>query len=478
MARAYPPARNGGVHYDNKWNDDKESINANYKVGSLTIDGTNSFITQNNLPDTIYNTTGGDKYHKYMFRQKLDVTYQHKLDTASNLKLMVDGTSKHSETIDNSTGAETIRDSLTNGKDINLNKSTNDLINKVDQKAFNGSVLYTHKFKKPGRTFSFTAKEAYSESEANGSLKKKLEYNNEQGVIVDSLTQITAQNKTNDLKSNSISTNLTYSEPFTKTFAVVVNYGIGVNNSSADRKTFNQSAPDVLVDSLSSDYKLNQFSNSAGAIFNYKKGKTNITFGSRVSFVNFKQVDEQGLTPTLNRDFVNWNPQAGYQYRFSQQKSINIRYNGNTTQPTLDQIQPLKDNSQTLTTVLGNPFLKPSFRNSISLNYNSYKVLTSQYVYFYGNYAVTSDPIVSNIIYNSNGTNTSQYVNLPGKSTSSFYFGGNFDRKIEKLDFNVGFGIDANGNAYYNYVNNVLNLTKKLYLINPRVSIRKYQREK
>ncbi|MDB5142243.1 MAG: outer rane beta-barrel protein, partial [Mucilaginibacter sp.] len=45
-----PLARTGGVHYDTKWNDDKESLNTNYKIGSLAVDGTNDNLTQNNLP--------------------------------------------------------------------------------------------------------------------------------------------------------------------------------------------------------------------------------------------------------------------------------------------------------------------------------------------------------------------------------------------------------------------------------------------
>ena len=476
-----PLARTAGVHYDDKWNNDKETINTNYKIGSLAIDGTSSNIAQNNTKDTIYNTSSNDKYHKYMFKQKLDVAYQLKLDTSSNLKVAVDGTSKHSQTIDSATGSESMIDSLSNGKSILLNKNRNSLINNVDQKALNASALYTKKFKKPGRTLSFSVKEAYSESQAKGYLNKEIDFYTPQGTIDTPRTQITDQYKTNDLKSNSVNTNLTYSEPFTKTFALVVNYGIGVNNSSADRKTFNQSSPgnyNVLIDSFSSNYKLNQLSNSSGAIFNYKKGKTNITFGSRVVFVNFHQVDEQNLeTPPVNRSFVNWNPQASYQYRFSQQKSFSIRYNGNTTQPTLEQIQPLKDNTPTLNTLIGNPLLKPSFTNSINFNYNSYKILTSQYVYFYGNYAFTNNPIVSNIVYNKDGTSTSQYVNLPGKQTTNFYFGGNFNNKIEKLDVNVALGLNANGNTYYSYVNSALNMTKS-YTYGPRLSFQKYKEKK
>lgn len=467
-----PLARTGGIHYDTKWNSDKESLNTNYKIGSLTIDGTNDNLTQNNLKDTILNSASAQKFHKYMFRQKLDATYQLKIDTSSNLKIAVDGTSKHSQNKDNYNSSVVRNDTL-------INTNQRDLINEVDQKVFNASAFYTKKFKKTGRTLSFTIKEAYNESKAKGFLKSELDFYNPQKQI-DSV-QLIDQNKINDLKGSALSTNLTYSEPFSKNFAIVLNYGVGVNNSSADRKTFSLSAPgiyNVLVDSLSSDYRLNEFSNQAGAIFNYKKGKTIINFGTRLSDVKFHQVDESGLNPTLDRSFLNWAPQASYQYRFSQQKSFRFNYNGNTTQPTLDQIQPLRSNNDPVNIVLGNPGLKPSFTNRFNIGYNSYRVLTSQYVWLYGNYSFTTNPIVNNIAYNkATGKSTSQYVNLPDKKTSDFYMGINLDRKIEKLDMNVGLNLNANGNIYYNFVDGQLNRTKS-FSYNPRLNLNKYKEKK
>jgi len=48
--QGFPLAQTGGVHYDNKWHDDKQSVNANYKIGYISIDGSNDVLTQNNIP--------------------------------------------------------------------------------------------------------------------------------------------------------------------------------------------------------------------------------------------------------------------------------------------------------------------------------------------------------------------------------------------------------------------------------------------
>jgi hypothetical protein len=296
-------------------------------------------------------------------------------------------------------------------------------------------------------------------------------------AIADSASKVD-QYKTNNLKNSALTTNLTYTEPLTKTLAITFNYGLGVNNATADRRTFDKASNyTALNDTFSSYYKLNSISNQGGAIFNYKKGKTIINFGTKVASVDLHQIDEYHPGHDLRPNFTDWMPQASFQYRFSQQKALNINYNGRTTLPTIDQLQPLLNNNDQLNIVEGNPNLKPSFTNSLNAQFNSFKVVSNQYIYISGNYSYTTNPIVSDITYSPNGGSVSQYSNLEGKRTSSFYFWGNFGKKIEKLDFNVWFGMNGNGNTYYNLVNDVLNRTQS-YSFNPRIGFNKYKEKK
>ena len=463
-----PLARSAGVHYDNKWDSDKQSINANYKVGSLQVDGTQEDLTQNNIKDTVFNTTSNQKYHNFMFRQKASLVYQLKIDTSSNLKISIDGTKKHSTTLQSYTSFENRNDTL-------VNNSTRNINNTVDQSAFNASAFYTRKFKKPGRTLSFLVSEAYSQSKANGFLGSVVNYYN--GHSTADSTKTTDESKKNNLQTQTVNTNLTYSEPLSKTVSLLFNYGLGYSNSVADRRTYTPSSPgnyNVFVDGLSSDFRLNQLSDQAGAIFNYKKGKTIFNFGTKVADVHFHEVD-QLTNDALNRSFINWMPQARYEHRFSQFQSFNLEYNGNTTQPTLDQIQPLRVNNDPLNIVLGNALLNPSFTNSFNFNYRSYKVISDQSVYVGGNYSFTTDPIISHISYNgATGASTSQYFNLPGHENTSFFVYGGYSRKIPKIELTTGINWEVDGNTYQNFSNNVLNLTKN-YTFNPGLNFSRYK---
>jgi hypothetical protein len=260
----------------------------------------------------------------------------------------------------------------------------------------------------------------------------------------------------------------------------VLNYGIGVNPASADRNTFNAlpgGGYDVPDSAYSSNYVFNQFLNHAGVVLNYKKGKLNFNFGTRVTDDQFHQVNE--FTSNISdRTFFDWAPQAMLQYRFSPQKSIVFNYNGNTTQPTLEQLQPVATNSDPLNIIVGNPALTPSFTNTFNINYRSYKVLTDQFFGFYGHYAFVDNPIVSHINYNSVGQSVSEYFNLPGHATSNFYGGANFGRKFQSLGgMNIGIGFNTNGSTGYNYTNDSLSMSKN-YVLNPSINLGMYKEKK
>ena len=472
--RGIPIARTGGVHYDNKFDADKQTVNGNYKIGYLQVDGFNGTITQNNLSSGVQNITTNQSYSNSAFRQKADVAYTLKIDSLTNLKITLDGTLKHAETHNTFFDGSTYRNF-----DTLLNKSNRTLNNNTDARLVNASVFYNKKFKKAGRSFSWNVAEAYNDNTSDGFLNSAINFYNVKTVAVDS-TRLINQYKTTDAIGSNLTSNITYSEPFTKKLALIVNYGTGLNTSTSDRKSFDQSAATgqyTLPNSaLSNNYKFDQFSNQLGASFNYKTAKATLNFGSKATEVQFTQTNEY-TGSKYKRNFLNWNPQATYQYKFSNQKSLYLNYSGNTTQPTIDQIQPVLVNTDPLNITLGNPDLTPSFRHNFGLNFNNYKVLSGQSYYVGANFSLVTNPIVSNITTSSTGKTTSIYSNLGGKEPINFNLYSNFNQKIKKIDLNVSLNVNANGNTSYNYANNVLGMAKS-FTYNARLGLSKYKEKK
>ncbi len=448
-----PVTRSGGVHYDTKWKEDKQSINLNYKVGSIGVAGSNNTLNQNNLPTGIINSNSGQNFDNYMFRHKLDATYIVKVDSTSEIKIMADGTLKN-----NTTESNYLSSSL-RGDGTALNGGTRSVSTAGDQRLFNSSLLWNKKLKKKGRTVSLSLGQRYSNEDNDGYLNSANRFYNTTGAL-DSIQNID-QYKTNLTSMSGFNSNLAYTEPLSKTLSVIVNYGLNYSESNSDRKSFNKSVTgnyDILDNQFSNNFDLAQTSNQAGAVFSYRQKKTVLTFGSKASFVNFDQTDLY-TDKQYDRNFMNWNPTATYQYNFSTQKSFSIRYIGNTTQPNISQIQPIRVNTDPLNITLGNPDLGPAFNNRFTVSFNSYKVISDRNIFVNASYNFTSNAIVSNTVTDAAGKSTFQSINLSDKSPAALYMYGYFSRKIPTTDIRVGLNANVNFNTYFNMINSVLNTT-------------------
>jgi hypothetical protein len=449
--KGIPLVRSGGVHYDGKSNDDKESVNTNYKIGSIEVKGDNDILTQQNLPVNIINTNRTQAYDNYLFRQNLDVTYQIKLDTTSNLKIIVSGTDKSTNVQSRDL---TISD---RGDNILLNSNNRNQHNNGDQQLLYASSLYTKKFKKPGRTLSFLLSETYSQNQFKGYLNSAIDYYGSTGMrdSTQNINQYSIFNTTGSL----FSTNLTYTEPISKFIAITLNYGLSVNYNTSERKSFTKAPTgqyNVLIDSLSNKFKFDQTAEQVGVFFNYKKGKSLINWGTKIATVNFKQSNEYNSS-IYKRNFFYWLPQALYKYNFSQQQTFSFTYNGNTKQPTVDQLQPVRVNTDPLNIIIGNQNLKPSFTNRIEASYTSYKELSEQFFLFRATYFLTANPIITNSVTDSAGKTTSQFINLMSKKVSNYSLSSTLTRKINSLNLNAGLYFNLNGNTFYSYINGLQN---------------------
>jgi Outer membrane protein beta-barrel family len=449
-----PLAYNGGAHYENKWNKDKESINTNYKIGSLKVDINKNVLSQQNIPDNVVNRNNDQITENYIFRQKLDATYQIKLDSTSNLKVVADGTLKNNETQSQSSTIGTRGDNSL----LNTELRTNN--NEGDEQIFNLSAFYTKRLKKLGRNYSISVSGNINERNSEGFLYSLNEAFNQDGSSRERI--LTDQYKTNNIKSSLFATNATFTEPLNKKLSVVINYGFSFNNATADRKSFNASSPgnyNLLDDEFSNNFKTDQLSNQGGAILSFKGTKSVINGGLKVNNINFDQYD-QYTDIRYKRSFFNFMPQARYQFKFTQYKSVSLSYNGRTGQPSVTQLQPVRVNDDLLNIPIGNPNLQPSFNHNFNVNYNSYKVISDQYMYAYASINFINNQIVNNTNFDNNtGKSEYQFINLDAKTPYNYYGYLEFSRKIKALDFSGNFGVNIDGNTSYNYVNNVLNET-------------------
>jgi hypothetical protein len=144
-----------------------------------------------------------------------------------------------------------------------------------------------------------------------------------------------------------------------------------------------------------------------------------------------------------------------FTYRPAQQKSFSFNYNGSTQQPTMDQIQPLAQNTDPLNIAIGNADLDQKFNHRFNMRFNNYKVFSGTYTYVGTGVNLTDDDISRSETIDSNRVRRYQYINVDGNYNGWAY--GGWGRQIRKLDMRVGFWGNVNVGRYINYVNGLRN---------------------
>ncbi|HMH34575.1 MAG TPA: TonB-dependent receptor, partial [Puia sp.] len=354
-----------------------------------------------------------------------------------------------------------------------VNQSNRNVSTIGDISSLNTNILWRKKLRKKGRTLSFNLTQTYKANLTDGSLFAE----NDFFSAGTSPKQVIDQHKNFNNKNLMFDSRLTYSEPLSKSSALLVNYGITVNNSNSNRSSFSKAVDGkyTALDSLySNDYLFNIFTQRAGLNYSLIKKKFRINGGSDVGFSKFEQDDIPNHIVS-KRDFINWYPRANMSYMFSRQSSLRLNYSGSTTQPTIQQIQPVANNEDPLNISIGNPELRPQFSNNVQLGYNDYNEISSRYIYSSISVNFTEDAISSRDYIDSVGRRVLQAVNVDGNYSLRAYLGYGF--KWKKPGINIDLGPNFNSSRYVSIVNNVRNVTNSAnYSLN--LNLNKYKEKK
>lgn len=448
----YPSVKMGGVHFDGKWDENRQSINTNYQIGSITVNGKNSSSEQQSMPSKIVNTDVAERFDNHAFRQKLDFVYRVALDQTTNLKVSTAGEDK-SFRLDNS--YSTTSSAASGGQ---LNTQNRDVANKGDESSFNASLFLTKKLKKERRTLSFELEESYKKYSTAGYLNSVARFAISSGSG-DSLARV-SQFKTILTKDFAIAGNITYTEPLSKYFSAVMNYRLVVNNSSAKRNSFNQASDQgysVLDTIFSNNFNFDQVSNSFGVSVNFFRGGTSLNFGTGIAKVLFRQND-LSESRYFKRNFLFWTPKIFFRTELTRQSAISFTYRASNTQPGIDQLQPVRSNLDPLNITVGNPNLKPSFVNNFNASYNINNSARQQSMLIQADYSRTNSAIINRISFDPvTGKSLLGYENISGVPSFNFRAFAALDKKIIPWDLDLNITLDSRGGSSFNRINEEIN---------------------
>ena len=444
-----PTAWTAGVHFSNKWNSDKNNLNLNYRYNKLNLELDGFNRTQYITKDTQYFNNQRRNTYNQNIRNQFSGFYDVQLDSFSSIKFTFTGSRTSGKSIANYFSEALNSDSAL------VNNNARDL-NSIGQKQlFNSTILFRRKFKKQGRTISVNLEERYNENETDGLLKSITNFFDNGDTT---RTEVIDQKKMNQSKTFSLNSKISYTEPLSKTTFLELNLGYRVTNSEALRNSFNKEPgtdPKYTVkDSVfSNDYQFRVNTSSGGLNLRVNKKKFSYAFGGNIGVADFRQTDLEKDSLYTYR-YVNLFPRANFRYIFGPQSRLNLNYNGNTRQPTVEQIQPILENTDPLNIQVGNPNLKQEFRHNLNFNYNNYKVLTSRSIWVSGSLGFVDNAISTNTIVqnspDSGGKRITQYVNVNGNYNMNTWLGYWVQLKKPKISLGL------NGGLNFSQYNNIL----------------------
>ncbi|MNK24809.1 hypothetical protein D3C87_431240 [compost metagenome] len=445
-----PHTFKGGFYLDQKFKKGAK-VRLNYAFTEYGVRTQTNSRSQYLLADTSY-TTDLNSYTKESYVQhQIGVKYTQQIDSLTRFelepKLQLNQSDQNSMS---RTDFLSQSDTLTRYTTINnLSESSGATLNTTFR-------LYRD-FKKKNRKLIARYNFVGSDNKSDGTLLSD-------GVDVLSNQQDPSvrfdQKKQNRSNSMAHTAYADYFEPLGKRWKLEFDYEFYGNNNDQRKTTLNPvNGEYVDVDTIySNKFKTDRQQHRAGAFLIYENSKLRISAGSRVRTIS---IDNRNMftDSLIKQDLNNVLPRVVFRYKFSQTTRLMIQYNTNSSLPSIDQLQPVRNNSNPNFIQIGNSALRPNYSHSINGSFNTWKGLSGFYMYSGFSYSHIKDNFSSNTFFTPTGMTISQAINVKSSDFLYYWAGAGIPMKGVK-DLNLQVNANGNFTSTMNQINSVNNDTR------------------
>lgn len=448
-----PKTYRAGFYFTNK-------VTKNTKIGFNYSFNQNHLLTQSNtnsqyfLSDTTYSTNNESINKSRNDGHAVNFTIEQKLDSLTDLNLI----SKI-----NLNSANNLNIDETNFVNENNIRTRNTYINNSNEsnaQDISNNLKINRKFKKKDRLLTVLYNQSYTKNEFNGILNTTHNYDTS---YVQSLSNID-QKKLNETENSNHYAGIVFKEPINPKLKIELSYDYLNHQNKQNKLSYNNIGGEYteLDSSFSNNFNNVKQIHRAGLKFIYEIKKIRVVLGTKARNVDVKN-NNIILNQIIRQNFNNILPFSSIRYKFSDNKQISFSYKTNSTNPSINQLQPIPDNTNPNFIQTGNPNLLPTYNHDFGINYNSWKPLSGNYTWFGVNYSYDANSFVTKSYFDSIGRSVSQTINLKNGGYNLYSFlGSSFPLFNKKLSIDPG--LNAGINEYKNFINSNLNTTQNLNL--------------
>lgn len=446
-----------GLNYNDVWGKNTQingsyfynSVNAAYNTNSLR----ETFDSAHNSDSSLFNTNqnsslNNNKNHRFNFE------IDQRFDSANSLLIRPEYSYQHTNNYS--------ENYTTTTKGISPLSNIHSIVASQNEGYnFNNSILFRHRFNKPGRTLSLNLTQAFNTNDRTGTNLSENQYYT-RGV--DTINQASVTNR----DGKSYGANVSYTERLGQRSQVELTYNYNHNENNSDKKTFQMNRltgkTDIVVPNLTNLFENTNISQRAGINFRTQLNKDwNYSIGMAVQKAD---LTSNNLTKGsfLSHSFYNLFPNFNIQYRKVRAANFRFSYRGSTQQPSISQLQDVIDNTNLLNIKSGNPSLKQEFNNNFSLSYTSFNISTFKIFTLNINGGEVSNKISNAVTINSRrdtilvegykvipGGQFTKPVNLNGAFDANLHVMYGFPLKLKKTN------ISLTGRASFSHNINLIN---------------------
>ena len=454
-----PQTLKAGVYYSDKIGKKKQTkVGFNYSYYNDRLDELSDSRSQYFLTDTTYFTE--DKLNNYTENEshRFNIRFESQIDSLTSIEI------RPSVKIDAGNTDQADTTTFFGEDGIQSLQTTIGNINDSKGYSINGMARINRKFMKKKREFEARYDIALLDNQTDGSLLTRTGYSTTP-ILNDTIDQ----SRINNNSTSSHYATLTYIEPIAKKYKLELEYLFEYGFSTQDKETYDFSNGDysLLNESLTNVFDNTRLQNRGGVKLIYEGKKHTVRVGGKVRNIKIDNVN-MITDSVINQNFTNFLPNFRYSFKPSMSKRFNVTYRTSSSQPSINDLQPIPDISNPNSVKTGNPDLQPNYVHTLNFSFNTWKAMTGQYIYLGGMVNYTDNAFASSTTY-SGFTSRSQTVNVDGNTFATVYGGAGIPLFGRKLNIDPSF--NGSFNHYTNFIDSAENITNSLALT-PSLSIR------
>ena len=436
-----PQTFKAGVYFNDKIGKRGE-INVNYTYYNQQLTAKSNSKTQFFLTDSTYSSLDSIQNSSRSEAHKINLAYNLKIDSLTTLEIK--------PAISYNLGYS---DNRSNNSFIGETGilSLNTLVqNENDSKGLtsNSKITLNRKFKKPRRELELKYILETETNETTGKLSNRSTY-------VSSIDSIAQKKINNNSKYDHFST-VSYFEPLTKKIKLKFEYTYELGKTTQDKQT-RDFYTGIVNTNFSNNFENTRIQNKVALEFIYDSRKHNFGVGLGARNITIENTNLLS-TLTINQNINNLLPRAWYSYKPSQTGRLGINYYTSSAQPSINELQPIQDNTNPNRIQIGNADLKPNYTHSIRMNFNNWNAVTGRYIWSGLNATYINSAFANSSVFNNFGQTVSQTVNVDGNFYTNLFAGAGFPFFNRKLE--IAPNINASYNRYTNLINGLENITQ------------------